>query len=65
LISISSNLGEENLVLRATKKGTKTLQYKVSTNGEGNAKFSTKNILKGFTMTLLFNGERLDSFRIK
>ena len=65
LISISSNLGEENLVLRATKKGAKTLQYKVSTNAEGNAKFSTKNILKGFTMILLFNGERLDSFRIK
>jgi hypothetical protein len=65
LVSISSNLGEEDLVLRATKKGAKSLQYKVITNAEGNVKFSTKNILKGFTMTLLFNGERLDSFRIK
>jgi hypothetical protein len=65
LVSISSNLEEENLVLRATKKGSKTLQYKVITNTEGNVRFSTRNILKGFTMTLLFNGERLDSFRIK
>ena len=64
-ISISSNLGEEDLVLRATKKGAKTLQYKVSTNAEGNVKFSTKNVLKGFTMTLLFNGERLDSVKVK
>lgn len=65
LVSISSNLGEEDLVLKAIKKGAKTLQYKVSTNAEGNVKFSTKNILKGYTVTLLFNGERLDSFRIK
>jgi len=65
LISISSNLGEEDLVLRATKKGAKSLQYKVTTNAEGNVKFSTKNILKGFTMTLLFNGERLDSVKVK
>ena len=61
LVAISSNLGEEDLVLRATKKGAKSLQYKVTTNAEGNVKFSTKNVLKGFTMTLLFNGERLDS----
>ena len=65
LVAISSNLGEEDLVLRATKKGAKTLQYKVTTNAEGNVKFSTKNILKGFTMTLLFNGERLDSVKVK
>jgi hypothetical protein len=65
LVSISSNLGEEDLVLRATKKGAKSLQYKVTTNAEGNVKFSTKNVLKGFTMTLLFNGERLDSVKVK
>ena len=65
LVAISSNLGEEDLVLRATKKGAKTLQYKVTTNAEGNVKFSTKNVLKGFTMTLLFNGERLDSVKVK
>lgn len=65
LLSISSNLGEEDLVLRATKKGAKSLQYKVTTNAEGNVKFSTKNVLKGFTITLLFNGERLDSVKVK
>ena len=65
LVAISSNLGEEDLVLRATKKGAKSLQYKVTTNAEGNVKFSTKNVLKGFTMTLLFNGERLDSVKVK
>ena len=65
LVAISSTLGEEDLVLRATKKGAKSLQYKVTTNAEGNVKFSTKNILKGFTMTLLFNGERLDSVKVK
>jgi hypothetical protein len=65
LVSISSNLSEEDLVVRATKKGAKALQYKVTTNAEGNVKFSTKNLLKGFTMTLLFNGERLDSIKIK
>lgn len=64
LVAISSNLGEEDLVLRATKKGAKSLQYKVTTNAEGNVKFSTKNVLKGFTMTLLFNGERLDSVKV-
>jgi hypothetical protein len=64
-ISISTNLASESFVIRATRKGAKSLQYKVTTNDEGEFKFSTKNKLKGYTLTLLFNGERLDSFKVK
>jgi hypothetical protein len=64
-ISVSTNLADEALVVRATKKGSKSLQYKITTNEDGESKFSTKNKLKGYTLVLLFNGERLDSFRVK
>lgn len=64
-ISVSTNLADEALVIRATKKGSKSLQYKITTDEDGESKFSTKNKLKGYTLVLLFNGERLDSFRVK
>jgi hypothetical protein len=64
-ISVSTNLAGEAFVIRATRKGAKTLQYKITTNDEGEFKFATRNKLKGYTLILLFNGERLDSFRVK
>jgi len=62
-ISISSNLPEELLQIRATKKGQKSIIFKVTTNDEGAAKFTTTRTLAGFQLVLLLDGEILSSVK--
>lgn len=63
LISISSNLPNENLQVRATKKGQRSISFKVSTDDDGFAKFNTSRSLSGFQVALLLDGEILNSVR--
>jgi hypothetical protein len=63
IISVSSNLPNESLQVRATRKGQKSVSFKVETDDDGLAKFSTSRSLAGFQLALLFNGERLSSVR--
>ena len=62
-ITISSNLPEESLQVRATKKGQKSIIYKITTNDEGSAKFTTTRALAGFQLVLLLDGEILSSVK--
>jgi hypothetical protein len=62
-ISIMSNLPNELLQVRATKKGQKAIIYKVTTNDDGAAKFTTTRALAGFQLVLLLDGEILSSVK--
>ena len=62
-ISILSNLPNEPLQVRATKKGQKAIIYKVITNDDGAAKFTTTRALAGFQLVLLLDGEILSSVK--
>ena len=62
-ISISSNLPNEPLQVRATKKGQKAIIFKVTTNDEGAIKFTTTRALAGFQLVLLLDGEILSSVK--
>lgn len=62
-ISIISNLPNEPLQVRATKKGQKAIIYKVTTNDDGAAKFTTTRSLSGFQLVLLLDGEILSSVK--
>jgi hypothetical protein len=62
-ISITSNLPNEPLQVRATKKGQKAIVYKVTTNDLGTTKFTTTRVLAGFQLVLLLNGEILSSVK--
>ena len=62
-ISISSNLPNETLQVRATKKGAKSIVFKVTTNDDGSVKFTTTRVLAGFQVALLLDGEILTSVK--
>jgi len=62
-ISIESNLADELLQVRATKKSQKSIIFKVTTNGDGNAKFTTRRVLSGYQLALLFDGKILSSVK--
>ena len=62
-ISIESNLPEELLQVRATKKSQKSIVFKVTTNSDGNAKFTTTRLLSGYQVALLFDGKILSSVK--
>ena len=63
IISISSNLPNENLQVRATKKGQKAISFKITTNDDGVVKFTTTRSLGGFQVGLLLDGEILSSVK--
>jgi len=63
IISISSNLPNENLQVRATKKGQKAISFRIATNDDGMAKFRTTRSLSGFQVGLLLDGEILSSVK--
>ena len=63
--SISSNLADDKLVISATRKGSKTISFNVKTNENGNASIITSRNLSGFALTLRYNGESLDTVKVK
>jgi hypothetical protein len=63
IIAIDSNLAEELLQIRATKKSQKSIIFKVTTDNEGSAKFTTARVLSGYQLALLFDGKILSSVK--
>jgi hypothetical protein len=64
-IDLNSNIVEEQLVITATRKGFKSIVYRVETNEFGDVSIITSRKLSGFTLTLRFEGELLASVRAK
>lgn len=65
IIKVESNLPEESLTIRATKKGARALRFTINTDEEGNGGLRTKTKLSGYTLTLYFGSEKLDSVRAR
>ena len=64
IIQISSNLQNESIQVRATKKGQKAIIFRVRTDEEGFVKFATSRPLSGFYITLLLKNEVLSSVKV-
>jgi hypothetical protein len=65
LISITSNLDQESVQVRATKKGSSTIKFDKQTNSDGNLKFTTTRKLSGYTLTVYLDGDKLNSIKVK
>jgi hypothetical protein len=63
-LMVSSNLADEKLVLSATKKGFRSISYRVLTDESGDVSIVTNRNLSGFTITLRYDGEFLTRVRI-
>jgi hypothetical protein len=63
MISISSNLPNELLQVRATKRGQRAISFKIETDDDGSAKFNTSRSLGGYQVALSLDGEILSSVR--
>jgi hypothetical protein len=64
LISLDSNIYEDTLLVRAFKKGSKIVIYKVTTNIDGLAAIRTSRNLSGFKLAVYVGKDFLDSTRI-
>lgn len=64
LISLDSNLYEDQLVIRAFKKGAKLVIFKVSTNIDGRAAIRTSRNLAGYKLAVYSGDQFLDSIKI-
>ncbi len=65
IIKVESNLPEETLTIRATRKGSKSLRFTINTNEEGAGGLRTRARLSGYTLVLSFDSIRLDSLRVR
>jgi hypothetical protein len=65
VLNIKSNLEEEKIVIRATKKGSKTLVFTTSTNSQGVKNISTASNLSGYSLALVFDKQTLTRIKIK
>jgi hypothetical protein len=63
--TITSNLPEEAVIITASKKGSKSIRYSVTTNDSGRASLRTTRNLSGYTLTLRFDSEVLDQLKFK
>ncbi len=64
LITLESNIYEEQLRVRAFKKGSKLVIFKVSTNVDGRAAIRTNRNLSGFKLAVYVGDQFLDSAKI-
>ena len=64
LISLDSNIYEDTLLVRAFKKGSKVVIYKVNTNVDGLAAIRTSRNLSGFKLAVYVGNNFLDSIKI-
>ena len=65
IIKVESNLPDDSLTIRATKKGAKPLRFTISTDEEGLGGLRTKTKLSGYTLTLYYDALKLDSVKVK
>jgi hypothetical protein len=54
-LTISSNFYEEVLKISATRKGYKTISFKVKTNDSGKASITRTQNLSGFTLKVAYD----------
>jgi hypothetical protein len=64
LISLDSNIYEDTLLVRAFKKGSKIVIYKVTTNINGLAAIRTSRNLSGFKLAVYIGNDFLDSIKL-
>jgi hypothetical protein len=64
LITLESNIYEDQLRVRAFKKGSKLVIFKVSTNVDGRAAIRTNRNLAGFKLAVYVGDQFLDSVKI-
>ena len=64
LISITSNIYEDELMVRAFKKGSKLVIFKVKTNIDGRAAIRTSRNLAGYKLALYTGDVLLDSVKL-
>ena len=62
---ISSSFVETEMILRAYKKGSKSVTWNFTTNSNGQYRIITSRLLKGFTMSLWIDGEKWDSLVVR
>jgi hypothetical protein len=65
LIKVDSNIAGGSFSLVATKKGSKSISFKVGTDDAGSYALRTSRNLKGFVLVLKYNGEQLDKTTVK
>jgi hypothetical protein len=53
------------MTLRATRKGSKSISWKLISNSEGNYRILTTRSLKGYTLSLWIDGEKWDSLSVR
>ena len=63
-IRIISNLIEEKLIVRASKKGARTLTFRITVVENGIADLKTKNSLRNYSIRILFDGEVIHSGKL-
>ena len=64
LISLSSNIYEDELMVRAFKKGSKLVIFKVKTNIDGRAAIRTSRNLAGYKLAVYTGDVLLDSVKL-
>ena len=64
LISIKSNIYEDQMVVKATKKGAKLILFKVLTNVSGKSAIRTMRNLAGYKLALYIDDLFLDSVKL-
>jgi len=64
LIKVDSNIAGGTFSLVATKKGSKSISFKVATDDAGSYALRTTRNLKGFLLVLKYNGELLDKLQV-
>ncbi len=64
LIKVDSNIAGGSLSLVATKKGSKSISFKVGTDDAGSYALRTTRNLKGYLLVLKYNGELLDKIQV-
>jgi hypothetical protein len=64
-LTVYSNVADDRLVISATKKGSKSITFRVNTNDSGDAIIITSRNLSGFTLTLRYNGDYLDKVKAR
>lgn len=65
VIRVESNLPDESLVVRATKKGSKSLRFTLTTDEDGSGGIRTRTRLSGYTLVLYFGSQKLDQVRLR
>ena len=62
---ISSSFPETEMMLRAFKKGSKSIIWNMTTNANGSYRILTTRALKGFTLSLWIDGDKWDSLVVR